>query len=127
MKKLLLLITLGSLIFSGASYAQDAETPNREGAVKSDGGFHIPRALRSNEDIKAAAEAYNTSRTEFRASFSEIRQRLAAASEEEKVAIKGELRELMSANGKAQREFRRNVRQNVRELREERTDSTTEG
>lgn len=127
MKKLLLLITLGSLIFSGASFAQVSETPTRDGAVKRDGGFHVPRALRGNEDVQEALATYRASQVELRSSMSEVRKRLAAAGEEGKEAIKTELRELMIAHRKAQLEFRKNVRSIARELRRERAVSPTEG
>ncbi len=127
MKKLILLITLGSLIFSGASFAQDSEAPTRDGAVKRDGGFHVPRAVRGNEEVQEAMATYRASQVELRSSISEVRQRLAAAGEEGKEEIKTELRELMKAHRKAQLDFRKNVRSIVRELRKERAEATTEG
>ena len=127
MKKLITLITLGSVLFTGTVSAQtDTPVRNRDGQESTE-NFRIPRGLRANEGIQTCVADYRTARQAFAAEMQQLRLRLAAATDVNKDAVKQQIREQLKAHRDAQTEFRKKVRQLVRELRQERVADTGNG
>ena len=127
MKRLITLITLGSVLFTGAVSARtDTPVRNRDGQESTE-NFGIPRALRANEGIQTCVADYRIARQAFATEMQQLRLRLAAASDENKDAVKQQIREQLKAHRDAQTEFRKKVRELVRELRQERFADTGNG
>lgn len=123
MKKLITLLIVGGTLFTGTAFTQDvAPVRDKPGDRQSD-HFRIPRGARENPAIQECIQAYRTARAEFGAQLKALRERLAAASDEDKAAIKEKIREQLKAHREDQREFRKKVRRLLHALRKDRADA----
>lgn len=107
---------MSSVFFSGLAFGQGKPVSDREG-IQKPGQARVPKALRGDEVIEPLRTTYHEARVEFRDNFKELRQKLADATEEDKSAIAGQLRELLVSNRQAQRDFRHAMRDRMKELR----------
>jgi len=120
MKKLITLLVLSSVVFSGSVLAQD-ERPVRDGERVRDGQFRIPKVLRGEDSpIADALAEYRTSREALRAEIATLREGLEGADDDTVAGIRQQIRELMRSHAKDQRAFRKAVREQMRILRAER-------
>jgi len=119
MKKLMSLMVIGSVLFSGAAFAQDHEPVRAQDGSRTD-QLGIPVRLRENPDIQNCVGEYREAREAFKQVLLQLRERLVVASEEDKVAIAEQIREQLRTHLGEQRAFRRDVRKIMRQLREHR-------
>lgn len=123
MKKLITMITVASVIFSGATFAQD-HTPVRAQDGSRETEFGVPLRLREDQNIQECVGSYREAREAFRGEMLQLRQRLAVAADADKAAIKTQIRQQLRANRGAQAEFRGKLRGMMREMREGRVGVT---
>ena len=119
MRKLITLITVSSLLFSGALVAQDHE-PVRARDGSRGAGYGVPVRLRENQDIQDCIARFEEVRGALTEELKALRERLASAAPEDQAAIKEEIRAQLRAYCAEQREFRKSLRGTVREMRKER-------
>ena len=119
MKKLITIITVGSVLFSSSIIAQVNEPVRARDGTRSS-QFGVPLRLRENQDIQDCIGQYQEAKGVLTKELQQLRERLANASAEDQVAIKQQIREQLRAHCDEQREFRKNLRGVMRQLREER-------
>jgi hypothetical protein len=114
MKKLITLITLGSLLFGGASFAQ-TEGDGASGE-RDRNQFRLPHVIRDtdNKDVTDALTAYQDAKGAFRLAMSALRTN---ADGVDKEGLRTARRLAMSTFKEAQHDFRRLVREEIRTLR----------
>tara|TARA_B100001123_G_scaffold304232_1_gene339638 strand:+ start:98 stop:463 length:366 start_codon:yes stop_codon:yes gene_type:complete len=115
MKKLITLITIGSLLFGGITFAQPGGDGGSDRERKRPG--KLPRILRGDEVLAPLFEQFKADRAAFRTQFSDLRKQIADATDEEKDALVASIKELRKHNKGAQRDFRRTMRARLKELR----------
>ncbi len=119
MKKLITLITVISLLTSGAVVAQD-QVPIRARDGSSSAGYGVPVRLRDNQDIQECIAQFEEVRGVLTEELKMLRERLAGAAPEDQAKIKEEIRKQLRVYLDEQREFKKNLRGTVREMRKER-------
>ena len=119
MKKVITLIAIGSVLFSGVLTAQENE-PIRARDGSGSGGYGVPVRLRENQDIQDCIAKYEEARGALTQEVKQLRERLANASPEDQAAIKEQIREHLRAHCDEQREFRKGLRGVMRQMRQER-------
>lgn len=124
MKKLFALILTGSILMAGAAFAQE-HTPVRAREGANGGTFGIPARLRENQQIQECVGEYQEGRDAFRQEMQQLRERLANATDAEKAQITAQIREKLQAYNTEQRQFRKNLREIMRQFRQERVAGTT--
>ena len=124
MKKLITIIAVGSLMFSGALSAQVNEP-----ALARDGSrgeqFGVPTRMRDNQDIQDCIARYEEVRGVLSEELKQLRERLAKAAPEDQSAIKEQIREQLRIHCDEQRELRKELRGVMRQLRQERIGKST--
>ena len=118
MKKLVTLIIMTSLLFTGLGWAQDGEPPSGRDGIQKPGQARVPRAIRENSDVLVLITAFKMDKEIFQGAFQTLRQRIADATEEDRAGLRNELRTLLKDNFHAQRDFRREIRRIARAARE---------
>lgn len=117
MKKLIALIITGSVLLTGAAFAQD-HTPIR--ARDGSNAAGVPAQLRVNQQLQDCVGDYQQARDQLCEEMQQLRERLANATDAEKAEITAQIREKLQAYHSEQSEFRKNLRGMVREFRQER-------
>lgn len=118
MKKLSVITILCSLLFGGVSFADD-HRPQRDGE-RHRLGFRIPKILQDDAALQESAEEYRAARQAFLEIVRGLRSQMEGATDEEKEALRTQIRGHMKEHRQAQREFRREVRAAIKLLREAR-------
>lgn len=118
MKKIISLITISSLFFGGITFAQKGG----DDGLDSDRKRHEkpPRVVGGDKVLFPLLEQFIVDRAAFKSQFSDLRQQIKDASDEEKDALVASLKELRMQNKSAQRDLRRAMRKRLKELREAR-------
>ena len=123
MKKLITLIAIGSVLFSGALVAQEYD-PVRARDGSGMGTYGVPVRLYENQDIQECIARYEEARGTLTQEVKQLRERLANASPEDQAAIKEQIRDQLRAHCDEQREFRKGLRGIMRQMRQERLGRT---
>lgn len=120
MKKLITLMILSVVIFSGTAFAE-GDRPVRDGERLHNGQFRIPKVLRGEDSpIAEALSDYQEARETLRAAIAPLRASLEGADEATVASIREQIRGLLRERAGDQREFRKTVRREMRALREAR-------
>ena len=119
MKKLITLIAVSSVMFTGAAFAQEHTPVRAQDGTRAE-EFGVPLRLREEQNIQECVGSYREAREGFRTEMLQLRQRLAVAADADKAAIKEQIRQQLRTHRDEQAEFRGKLRGMMRELREQR-------
>lgn len=114
-----------SLFFWSAVFAQDTPNPPREGPTggpeNRPGRPSVPRIVKNNDQFKQWAADFQDARDTFKSKLAQMREALIAASDQEKDAVRQQIRDHLRQHRQEQLEFRKKVRRLMTGLRKTRT------
>jgi len=79
------------------------------------------RGAMQNEEVAAAMEQFRENRQLFRQEMAQLREQLATCTDDEREAIKTQIREQLRTFREEQRELRREIQRELRAMRQERS------